>query len=446
MRGGHLGRRYESKKNEVRDAREEGDRIKTDRETLKNEYSLLSAVDDLLSDLDDEAVGAIAEVENVGEQENVRLESEKQENDDEKEQIADEIDDELQKLRSGIESLNEMDSNPFGKKSVEQAKKVYKEQLMAYKNLLKELDEDSGDSAGDFGASGFVSAESGSFNEFGEAVTESIDNAFLNSGQAAFSNKDGYRSYLVTNGLVGNADFGNLDSKTVADITAAIEETKTMFPELDLKFVGSLQSRNEYIENGLTNMYLEIYRQYNPDVPDEKLQAAVRAQVAEEIKEFIPSQGTIAQSLFVENAQDFSDSIIAGMNGITINETYGSDYNYFKSVRKSDVDAGWKPQNCYSPKATVDHELGHQIAKLVDAHNDDTIQYMFEQFSGLGEGEKAGVLSGYAGTNIHEFIAESWSEYKNNPQCRDCARTVAERMIELHESTQPRLIKVLRRR
>lgn len=446
MWGGHLGRRYESKKSEVRDAREEDDRIKSDCETLKNEYSLLSAVDDLLSDLDDEAVGAIAEVENVGEQENVRLESEKKENDDEKEQIVDEIDDELQKLSSGMESLNEMDSNPFGKKSVEQAKKEYKEQLMAYKNLLKELDEDGRDSAGDFETSGFVSAEGDSFNEFGEAVAESIDNAFLNSGQAAFSNKEGYMSYLVTNGLAGNADFGNLDLKTAADISGAIEETKTMFPELDLKFVGSLQSRNKYIQNGLTNMYLEVYRQYNPDVPDEKLQEAVRKQVVEDIKEFIPSQGTIAQSLFVENAQDFFDSIIAEMNGITINETYGSNYNYFKSVRKSDVDAGWKPQNCYSPKATVDHELGHQIAKLVDAHNDDIIQYMFKQFSSLDEGEKSGVLSGYAGTNIHEFIAESWSEYKNNPQCRDCAKKVAERMIELHESTQPRLIKTLRRR
>ena len=93
----------------------------------------------------------------------------------------------------------------------------------------------------------------------------------------------------------------------------------------------------------------------------------------------------------------------------------------------------------------MDHELGHQVAKLVDAHNDPDINELFGRFSQIDAQNQSKVLSGYAATNIHEFIAESWSEYRNNPKCRDCAKFVATRMIELYEAKNPKKKKVLRR-
>ena len=218
-----------------------------------------------------------------------------------------------------------------------------------------------------------------------------------------------------------------------------------MFPELDLRFVGSTQARNKAIGQTLTDFYMKAYRQYNPDVPEDKLREVVQRQVEADLEPFEPGQRTIAVSLFVSNPSGVMDSIFSSANGITINEAYGSDYEYFQSVRNSDVQSGWKPQNCNSPRATVDHELGHQIDKLVDAHNDDIIKEMYTHFSRLSEEEQAATLSGYGATSIGEFIAESWSEYRNNPNCREMARAVAERMIELHNGHQKRLVRTLRR-
>ena len=172
-----MGKRYESKRGEVRDSRKEGERIWADRETLKNEYSLFSYIDNLLSDLDDEVGQAVESVENSGEQENTRLEFEHQENENEKAKIADEIDEELDKLRSGMESLNATDNNPFGKKSVEQAKKEYKEQSDKYRKLIEKLDMESVEShGGSIENSGAVS----------EGITEFGYNSLNKSGLSFF--------------------------------------------------------------------------------------------------------------------------------------------------------------------------------------------------------------------------------------------------------------------
>lgn len=284
---------------------------------------------------------------------------------------------------------------------------------------------------------GGVSASSGVNNE---GTASQVSGTSWISGPQKSEMKQNCSDYLTSYGLASSADFGNLDDNTAKDIAVAIQETKEMFPELDLRFVGSLQSRNEGIKQGLTDMYMQVFKQYNPGVPDDELIEEVQKRVAEDLEGLQPSGGTIAQSLFVPEPSGFSDSVIGSFNGITINEGFGSDYEYFKSVRRSDVDSGYKPQNCYSPKATVDHELGHQIAKLVDAHNDEFIQEKYKEFYSLDDSGKAAELSGYAGTSIHEFLAESWSEYRNNPQCRNLAREISERMIDLYN--QSKLVKV----
>lgn len=263
----------------------------------------------------------------------------------------------------------------------------------------------------------------------------------------SINSKEGYSFYLTDSKLVERVDFGNLDINTARDITFAIRETMEEFPELELRFVGSLQSRNDTLRQQLTDMYMQYYKQYNPEVPEDQLTVAVQRQVIEDMRGFEPDYGTIAESLFVGDVNSYSDSIFSAYNGITINEAYGGNYEHFIKTRKTDVDSGWKPENCFSPKATVDHELGHQIAKLVNAHKDDFIVEKYNEFMAMNENDRPSVLSGYAGKNIHEFIAEAWSEYKNNPKCRECAMSVAKRIEELYKegNGEKKLVKTLRR-
>ena len=241
---------------------------------------------------------------------------------------------------------------------------------------------------------------------------------------------------LVVDGCCDKADFGTLDPHTAADMSAAVRETLDEFPDLKLGFIGSLQSRNKSIEEHLQQMYLNAYRNAYPGAADKDLMPFVEKHLKEDretrLKGFEPQQGTIAQSLFVEGPSGCQDGIIAKRNGITVNEHYGNDYGYFTEVGEADVASGWKPQNCVTPKATLDHVLGHQIARLTRAHEDAEILNLFSCFEGLADSVKPDVLSGYAATDIHEFVAEAWSEYRNNANCRDCARAVSERMIALY--------------
>lgn len=118
----------------------------------------------------------------------------------------------------------------------------------------------------------------------------------------------------------------------------------------------------------------------------------VRQQVSEDMKGFDPGEPTIAQSLFIDTPQTYGENLIAEFNGISINERYGGDYNYFTDIRKRDVKAKWKPVGCDTPRATVDHELGHQIARIINAHNDANIQEMYFEFKHLSNAQQCEAL------------------------------------------------------
>lgn len=279
------------------------------------------------------------------------------------------------------------------------------------------------------------------------ARRERVGNDAANEGNVNLErsgNNDCLAATMMVDHLVGRADFGKLDIRTAQDIYQSVSETIEMFPDMDLRFVGSVQSRNEYIDKSLEEMYLNAYRKHYPTASDEELMPFVRQQVSEDMKGLQPGEWTIAQSLFVETPQTNAEDLIARFNGISINESCGGDYNHFVEVKKSDVTAKWKPIGCDTPRATVDHELGHQIAKLTDAHNDDYIQKLYGDFMLLDYSRRGEVLSGYAGVSIHEFIAEGWSEYRNNPNCRPLALDIANHIIELYGQRTLRITKVRR--
>lgn len=304
----------------------------------------------------------------------------------------------------------------------------------AYRDALK---------SGDSELASYTSQIFSSSALIGETVNSDVA-GFVGSSSFASSNNNQIAAAMIVDGLVGQADFGKLDNRTAQDIHKSVSETLEMFPDIDLRFVGSVQSRNGHIKNSLEQMYLGAYRQHYPTASDADLMSFVRQQVAEDMKGFEPGERTIAQSLFIETPQTCGEDIIAGFNGISINERYGGDYDHFTNVRKSDVQAKWKPAGCDTPRATVDHELGHQIARLTNAHNDADIQEMYSAFMSLTNTQRGEALSGYAGESIHEFIAEGWSEYRNNPNCRPLATNISNRLFDLYNQNKAHLVKVRR--
>jgi hypothetical protein len=69
---------------------------------------------------------------------------------------------------------------------------------------------------------------------------------------------------------------------------------------------------------------------------------------------------------------------------------------------------------------------------LLDASNDPKIAGLYQKM--INDGDAETKLSGYSATNVKEFIAESYSEYRNNPNPREYSTIVVDRLKELYKN------------
>ena len=115
----------------------------------------------------------------------------------------------------------------------------------AYRDALK---------SGDSELASYTSQIFSSSALIGETVNSDVA-GFVGSSSFASSNNNQIAAAMIVDGLVGQADFGKLDNRTAQDIHKSVSETLEMFPDIDLRFVGSVQSRNEHIKNSLEQMY-----------------------------------------------------------------------------------------------------------------------------------------------------------------------------------------------
>ena len=258
-----MGRRYESKRGEVKDSREEGERIRSDQETLKNEFSLLSAIDGLLSDIDDGVVEAVGEVKTEGDNENSRLVTEHEENDAEKQKISGEIDQELAKLNSGLEKMNNMEGFEFGKKALDQGKTEYQKQIEKFKALKEELLE-AAESGNIEGVSAVVAENAGMIDSLYEGTAESQELARLSD------------SGNIIQGFATQNEHKPLVSSHSEAINAVIEDImagsgRTITPEQAENYYQSVQYFSGQDMSGGNNDYRSIRDAYNnPDAsPDD---------------------------------------------------------------------------------------------------------------------------------------------------------------------------------
>ena len=117
--------------------------------------------------------------------------------------------------------------------------------------------------------------------------------------------------------------------------------------------------------------------------------------------------------------------------GVAVNDQYVKDYDSFISNKQNDLLEKWAPIGCGTPKSVTDHELGHEIDKLLNASSDLEIREMYSEM--MQAGNARDVLSQYSATNVKEFIAESYSEFRNNPSPREVSTRVYNRLIELRD-------------
>lgn len=241
--------------------------------------------------------------------------------------------------------------------------------------------------------------------------------------------------------VVKNIDFRHFDPKVADVVVAAFKDAKKDFPKLSMEYLGTV--------SGNLNGIRETVAQYHYDKiskseegknysKEEIMQMAIEeAEMFMMMNNLGVSDNTLAYSIKIPKWIEEGE-VLQKYNGIAINDIYAADNDKFMRVKENEVQSKHKPIGCNTPRATIDHELGHEIDKLLGAYRDDVILKIYDEFrvskSPIDE------LSGYAtenmqkdpyGRGIREFIAEAYSEYKNNDHPRKFAISVYNRLIEL---------------
>ena len=222
--------------------------------------------------------------------------------------------------------------------------------------------------------------------------------------------------WAMENDLVSFADYGKLAVPVVNDVNKSLFEHIRDFPLLrkNQDFIGSAQKQYQRYYDLEVERLAGVLRKHYPDASE----SALRAQAMRLVKKPKVDGRSYAHSWTQKNVV-----------GIAVNEKYGANAKTIVAMLRSDVESTWHPVGTASVKAVVDHELGHQLDHLLSLGKD-------REVISLWEANQAGMeqaLSGYAKTNINEFIAEAWAEYRNNPAPRGIAKSIGRIVTERYK-------------
>jgi hypothetical protein len=222
------------------------------------------------------------------------------------------------------------------------------------------------------------------------------------------------------NGYAQVVKFGKLDPKVANVQVQSLVETLNRFPALrsTQKWVGSMQERCKSInesklKRALDNGALEIYKRIYPDKSEAELMA--------ELKKSINPERAMGRAYAYSVNHPGHE-----WEGVFTHEKWGKDFEKMSASMASCVESKFHPVGCTTVKSIMDHEYGHQIDHHLGVRNHPELRSLYSHYMKLGIKEH---LSTYGGKNIAEFIAESWAEYVNNPQPRECASQVG-KLIE----------------
>jgi SPP1 gp7 family putative phage head morphogenesis protein len=223
--------------------------------------------------------------------------------------------------------------------------------------------------------------------------------------------------FAVDAGLASRVDYKGLSVEVANEMNKGVLETFEQFPELrtNMQFLGSIQARNKIYTANERQKLTERYKK-----------AGVTGDLEARAKRVVKTPRVNKNWWAVSTGYE-------GISGISFNKIKGSSKasGELKAQLGLGVKTKWHPEGCDTIKSIVDHEMGHEIDRLVGLRQTERMKTFFA--NNIRAGHVKDDLSEYARENVAEFIAESWAEFKNNPNPRPLATTVANMMIEAYE-------------
>ena len=215
-----------------------------------------------------------------------------------------------------------------------------------------------------------------------------------------------YRDKLGVNCSL--AGFTAKNMKQIESIFRSVEEHFRRFPEIkkETLFVGTIRGRIQL----LAAAKLAEYKQLYPTLGEETLNKWATSWA----RKIAACKNCYAYSHGA--AKDM------GLSGIAFNTSWAGDK--IDTSLQNDVKSKWHPPGCDTLKAVFDHELGHEIDRLIGLRSHSEFLKIFGAEHPKGKDYIRENLSTYGHKNAAEFIAEAWSEYLNNETPRPIAAAV----------------------
>jgi SPP1 gp7 family putative phage head morphogenesis protein len=226
------------------------------------------------------------------------------------------------------------------------------------------------------------------------------------------------KQYAEETGLATLADYGKLDIEAANMINKSVQDTIERFPAMRgrMSFIGSMQKNVEMQYQAKLKANTDYI---NKKYPEKKYTADKILWLKKEVR-----REPIRKQTYAFARPKSQDKYFAHVDGVVLNEKFGSTAKIetLKQDLKSDAQAQWHPVGTENLQSIMDHEMGHQIDYLLDMRKSVAIRELYN--SNLNNMKQD--LSAYGKKNIAEFIAESWSEYVNNPTPRPLAKQVGD--------------------
>lgn len=223
---------------------------------------------------------------------------------------------------------------------------------------------------------------------------------------------------------IGYADYKGLHVDVANGWNEGLAANFAKFPELKQQFgfVGESHARNSTMKPIIRQLYLDQMIKHNPAVDIKRLEAYVDGKVNAVMKQLRVPSNSYASS-WAPQQDPYSR-----FAGITFNSVQGKDIAKLLENLRTDVAGKFHPTGCDTVKSVLDHEMGHQLDKMLKLSSKENIQKLFDVRTNDQITEE---LSKYAWKNNNpnrysEFIAEAWAEYCNNPNPRPIAKEIGE--------------------
>ncbi len=238
------------------------------------------------------------------------------------------------------------------------------------------------------------------------------------------------------------ADFGKLDISIANMSNQALYKYKSLFPEIEMEGVGSIQASNREKKRIITEAYKKtkayetLVKLFGKERADKRAASTVSAMVPK------TQSGTIAhRSSGVDYDRGDLKFSTRKLTGIYFNEAGSRTVAKLDDIVERNVRSEFFSKGSGKASHVFHHEYGHELDNLLSLRDDQEFISIFEKEHKLGKAflkerlsEYAATAGGYRPHLKHEMIAEAWAEYIGSDSPRDTAKSIGDLMLKKYHA------------